>query len=175
MERRRLGTRTEAGLGLRANICLITSETFEAGKSGNPNDCLPCEDATSVDLDKDWHAIHFLLTGDTSLTFLQTGVQIAELEGHCELRSPQDVAALHARLSKTSASELMSTFDSMKFDALGIYPRRWAIRRDLFAPPDASRGSDKWLKAHIEGLLIEFIALVERAAEKGLGISVAIL
>ena len=165
-------------MGLRANICLITSETFEAGKSGNPNDCVPCEDKTSVDLDKDWHAIHFLLTGDTSKTFLQTGVQIAELEGHCELHSPQDVAALHARLSKTSASELMSAFDSMKFDELGIYPRGWAKSRDVLTPLDASKadkGSDKWLRAHIEAQLVEFIALVERAAEKGLGISVAIL
>jgi hypothetical protein len=61
----------------------------------------------------------------------------------------------------------MSNFDLRKFDELGIYPRRWAIR--------AAEGSDEWLRPHIEALLVEFIALVKRAAEKGLGISVAVL
>jgi hypothetical protein len=164
-------------LGLRANITLITAETFEAAKN-NLRNCARCEDETSVDLDKDWHAIHYLLTGDTKLTFLNTGIQVAEVDGHFEIHSPQDVAALHARLSKTSASELVSNFNSMKFDELGIYPRGWVKSRDVLAPLDASKadkGSDKWLRAHIEGLLVEFIALVERAAKKGLGILVTVL
>jgi hypothetical protein len=59
-------------LGLRANIWLVTPKTFEAAKRGDWENCAPCEDKTSVDLDKDWHAIHYLLTGDTKSTFLHT-------------------------------------------------------------------------------------------------------
>jgi hypothetical protein len=164
-------------LGLRANIWLVTPKTFEAAKRGDWENCAPCEDKTSVDLDKDWHAIHYLLTGDTKSTFLHTGVQLAGVDEHYELHSPQDVAALHSRLSATSASALMSTFDAKKFDELEIYPRGWVTSIAVLTPPDAAEanaGSDKWLRAHIEDLLAQFIALVERAAQKGLGICVTI-
>jgi hypothetical protein len=71
----------------------------------------------------------------------------------------------------------MSTFDAKKFDELEIYPRGWVTSIAVLTPPDAAEanaGSDKWLRAHIEDLLAQFIALVERAAQKGLGICVTI-
>ena len=115
-------------MGQRGRIALITAEffqastkaeTFEAAKN-NLKNCTRCEDETSVDLDKDWHAIHFLLTGDTKWSFLNTGVQVAVVDGHYEVHSPRDVAALHARLSKTTPSALMSNFNPTKFDELKI-------------------------------------------------------
>jgi hypothetical protein len=71
--------RRKMGLGLRANIWLITAKTFEAAKRGDWENCAPCEDKTSVDLDKDWHALHYLLTGDTKFTFLHTAFSSPEL------------------------------------------------------------------------------------------------
>ena len=112
------------------------------------------------------------------MTFLRSGVQVPpEASGHIEVHSPQDVAALDARLSKTTVSELMSTFDTSKFDELGIYRGRWAITTDASEPYTfkAAEESDKWLRAHIEGLLVQFIAFVKHAAESGLGIIVTIL
>ena len=165
-------------MGLRAKIHLITSETFEAVKSGHLENSTPCEDKTSVDLDKLWHAIHFLLTGNTSMTFLRSGVQVPpEASGHIEVHSPQDVAALDARLSKTTVSELMSTFDSAKFDALEIYGGRWAFPTDVSEPYTFKTAEeiDRQNREHIQELLVRFIAIVKHAAEKDLGILVAIL
>jgi hypothetical protein len=164
-------------LALRASFHLITSEAFEAAKSGDVKNWAPCDDQTTVELDIFWHAIHFLLTGDTSLTFLQSGVQIPQVSDHCEVHSPQDVIALDARLSKTTVSELMSTFDSAKFDGLGIYGGRWAIRTDVSEPYTfkAAEEWDKYQRGHIEELLVRFIAFVKHAAENNLGILVAIL
>ena len=164
-------------MSLRANIRLITEGGFDAGKSGDLDKYTPCEDQTSVELDMNWHVIHFLLTGDTNLTFLCSGVQIPEVSGHCEVHSPQDVAALDARLSKTTVSELMLTFDTAKFDELGIYGGLWAIRTDVSEPYTfkAREESDKWQRAHIEGLLAQFIVFVKHAAANDLGMVVTIL
>jgi Domain of unknown function (DUF1877) len=166
-------------LGLRAKIYLvrISSEGFEAAKSGDLKNFTPCWDQASVDLDIYWHAIHFLLTGDTSMTFLRSGVQILPQSEHCEVHSSQDVAALDARLSKTTVSELMSAFDSAKFDELGIYGGRWAMRTDVSEPYTfkAAEESDKISKSYIEGHLVRFIVFVKHAAENDLGIMVTIL
>jgi uncharacterized protein DUF1877 len=165
-------------MALRANICLITSETFEAVKSGDLKKWTPCEDKTSVELETSWHAIHFLLTGDASMTFLRSGVQVPpEASGHIEVHSPRDVAALDARLSRTTISELMSAFDSAKFDELGIYGGRWAVPTDVSEPYTfkAREESDKWLRADIEGLLVQFMAFVKHAAANDLGMLVTIL
>ena len=112
------------------------------------------------------------------MTFLRSGVQVPpEASGHIEVHSPQDVAALDARLSKMTVSDLMSSFNAIKFDELGIYGGRWAIGTDVSEPYTikAAEEWDKWLRAHIEGLLVQFIAFVRHAAEKDLGILVAIL
>jgi len=79
-------------------------------------------------------------------------------------------------LSKTTVSELMSAFDSAKFDELGIYGGQWATSTDVSEPYTfkAAEESDKWLRAHIEGLLMQFIAFVKHAAGKDLGILVVI-
>jgi hypothetical protein len=70
----------------------------------------------------------------------------------------------------------MSAFDTSKFDELGIYGGLWAIRTDVSEPYTfkAAEESDKWLRAHIEGLLVQFIAFVKHAAENDLGIFVII-
>jgi Domain of unknown function (DUF1877) len=164
-------------LPIRANIRLITGETFDAIKRGDPKNGTHCEDHTSVQLEIYWHAIHYLLTGDTTHTFLQSGVQIDEVSDHCEVHSPQDVATLHTRLCKTSVSELMSRFDPAKFDQLGIYGGRWAIPTDVSQPYtfQVAEESEKWHRAQLEKVLIQFIAFVQHAAEKNLGFVVLIL
>jgi hypothetical protein len=102
---------------------------------------------------------------------LQSGVQVQEVDEHCEVHSPQDVAALHARLSNTTVSELMSAFDSTKFDALEIYGGPWAFATDASEPYTFKTAEiiDKQNKDAIQEQLAQFIAFVKYAAEKGSG------
>src|SRR5262245_46051592 len=105
-------------------IHVITLQDFEAACRGERWRLRPGE--ASVDLEIYWHVVNYLVTGDAESTFLQSGVQMQPVseEGHFEVHSPQDVAALHARLSTKSAAELMSRFSSTKFDELGVYGLR---------------------------------------------------
>ena len=159
-------------------IHVITSQDFEAACKGESWTLRPGE--ASIELNIFWHAIHYLVTGDANLTFLLTGVQIpqvSEKDAHCEVHSPQDVAALHARLSTKSAAELMSAFDSTKFDALGIYGGRWAFATDVSEPYTFKTAEviDKLNRDDIQKLLVQFIAFVKRAAENGYGFFVTIM
>ena len=167
----------ELGLALRATVRLITLQAFEAASRGDVKIWTPCEDQTSIELDQFWHAIHYLLTGNTNLTFLQSGVQIDQVSEHCEVHSPQDVVALHARLSRKSASGLMSRYDSAKFDELGIYPKGWAIPTDVTQPYTLKVAEewDKYQRGHIEELVVRFVSFVQLAADKRLGFLVTIL
>jgi Domain of unknown function (DUF1877) len=139
--------------GLRAHIHLVTAEAFPIANAGAEGDFPACLDEPSVDLDKAWHAIHFLITGDTTRNFFLSGAQIAQVSEHCEVHPPRSVAALHAHLGKTSASEIMSTFDPEKLNALGIYDEAW----------------DQTSRRYIEERLVRFMAIVQRATAKGLG------
>jgi hypothetical protein len=161
---------------LQARIQFITLQAFEAAKRGDKS-WRPCEGQPCIDLDIFWHAIHYLLTGDSNVAFLQSGVQVQEVSEHCEVHSPQDIAALDARLSKTTVSELMSTFDSKKFDSLGIYRGRWTVPTDVSEPYTfkVHQEIDKQNREAIQGRLVQFIAAVKHAAEKGLGFFVIIM
>jgi hypothetical protein len=159
-------------------IHVITLQDFEAACRGERWKLRPGE--ASIELQTYWHVIHYLVTGDANSTFLQSGVQVQGVpveEMHCEVHSPQDVAALHARLSTKSTAELMSRFDTTKFDELGLYGGRWAIATDVSEPYTfkAREESDKWIRHEIEKVLVQFVSFVQHAAENGLGFYVAIM
>jgi len=89
----------------------------------------------SCDLDKAWHALHFLLTGGadddgTSLSFLVSGgTEIVELDqGYAppRLLSSAEVRRVHAALSELSDDALRARFDGARMDALDVYPRIWS-------------------------------------------------
>ena len=70
-------------------------------------------DASSIkyiNLDKAWHAIHYLLTGNSEHTFLLTGTQIEGVSEHCELHSPDSLRSLQLGLGSMSVAEIMSGF-----------------------------------------------------------------
>ena len=116
----------------------------------------PSETLKGTDLDKAWHAIHYLVTGDSELRFLLTGHDIAEFGGHLEAHSPTDIVALRARLSAKTDDEILSAFDAPLFNELGIYSGPWdASARDYIA---------EWLQ--------RFRVVVERAADNECGLAV---
>lgn len=87
----------------------------------------------TLELDKAWHGVHFLLSGSRDggsgiEGFLLSGDQIEEA-GDAEVfyHSPQNVAAFAELLHQTPPSLLRERFNGDRMDALNIYPEsRWS-------------------------------------------------
>lgn len=93
-------------------------------------------DPSRVDLEKDWHALHFLLTGDASLNpehhendplyNLVMGGRPTSLEasyGPVRKFEADDIRQIVAALEKISVDELRARFSPAAFNAAEIYPR----------------------------------------------------
>ncbi len=87
--------------------------------------------AESVSLEKAWHGLHYLLTGEVwegegPLAFLLAG---GEHEGGDEEAprwfSPEETAEIHRALSSVSDAALWSRFDAEEMEANEIYPGIW--------------------------------------------------
>lgn len=93
-------------------------------------------DPSRVDLEKDWHALHFLLTGETSLepehrpenplhNVVMGGHEANFQTGYGPARwfNLDDVKAIAQELSKISVADLRTRFSADVFNQAGIYPR----------------------------------------------------
>ena len=93
------------------------------------------EDSKHVDLDKDWHALHFLLTGDNSMepchieddplhNVVMGGhpTKIESTYGPVRCFSQVDVYDMVQALSEFTAVELRERFSAEEFNAANIYP-----------------------------------------------------
>lgn len=145
-------------MGIRANVHPITSESFDAAMRGDLDLFAPSEALDGTDLDKAWHAIHYLLTGDRDVRFLLTGHDIAAYGGHVEAHSPADVAALQARLASKTNEEILSAFDADLFNKMGIYPDQW----------------DESARSYVAEWLQRFRLVVDRAADNQCGLAVTL-
>jgi hypothetical protein len=92
-------------------------------------------DERRFSLEKEWHALHFLITGDSSLesdTQLQppycnivmegTPTQFEATYGFVRYLTPEEVRAVAELLSTISVEELRQRFDPAAFNAAKIYP-----------------------------------------------------
>lgn len=92
-------------------------------------------DSTRVELEKDWHALHFLLTGDASLDpehhpndplyNLVMGGKPTSLEasyGPVRKFDQDDIRQIVAALESISVDELRARFSPEAFNAAEIYP-----------------------------------------------------
>jgi hypothetical protein len=93
-------------------------------------------DPSRVDLEKDWHALHFLLTGDASLDpehhphdplyNLVMGGKPTSLEasyGPVRKFEQNDIRQIVAAIENISIDELRERFSPEAFNAAEIYPR----------------------------------------------------
>lgn len=143
-------------MGMCAHIYLISSDAYAAALRGDIEAFDTGSQGIVADLDKAWHAIHYLVTGDRELRFLIGGVQIQSVSEPFEAHSPESIRALHKRLNATSISALMANFDAGVFNTHDIYSGPW----------DATAAD------YIKGHLASFIATVRLAADQGKGIAV---
>ncbi len=84
-----------------------------------------------VSLEKAWHGLHFLLTGEVwggegPLAFLLAGgAQVGDDEEAPRWFTPQETANIHHALSGVSGDTLWSRFDANEMEQREIYPGIW--------------------------------------------------
>lgn len=92
------------------------------------------ETVRSMDLDKSWHGIHFLLNGTSGqgtppLDFLMVGGTEVGMDewGYSPPRAfqPDEVQAITRALEPLTEDELRARFDLWQMTKLGIYPDIW--------------------------------------------------
>jgi hypothetical protein len=118
-------------------------------------------------LEKAWHGLHFLLTGDVEegsgpLAFLLAGGE--QLDGDDEgprWFSPAETANIHQALSRVSDDALWSRFDAEQMQDLGVYPGIW--------DEDEADLREEYL-----GYFHELKGVVAAAAQSGRGLLVTI-
>lgn len=146
-------------MGMTARVYQITPNAFAAIKRGDLDDFESEFSTARVDLDKTWHAIHYLLTGSSEATFLSGGVQIPGISEHFEAHSPKTVSDLSRQVEGASALTFLVTYDPADFNAKEIFPGQW----DEIGPD------------YIGPCLEQFLAVVREAADVGDGIAILIV
>jgi hypothetical protein len=124
-----------------------------------------------VDLDKAWHALHFLLTGTAwegtpPLNFIVAGGESIGDEdvgyGPAHALRASEVSSLHSALRGIDSRALLERYDGPAMDALEIYPGGWAEYDPKGGAPFG----------YYSGAYDELRALVEEGAETGRGLLV---
>ncbi len=121
-----------------------------------------------IDLDKAWHAIHYLLTGtewegDPPLSYILNGGEVVgDVDvgyGPAHVLRPAEVRAFDAALSEISSENMRQRFNPQAMMAAKIYPTIW----------DRDPEEDDTL-----GYVLEYYetlkAFVHNVSEKGKGI-----
>lgn len=91
-----------------------------------PAELLEVHESMRTDLDKAWHGLHFLLTGEADEAPLPAGMLLGggtPLAGGSHLLAPEQVRACHQYLSAVTDEQLAGAFDPARMDQLDIYPR----------------------------------------------------
>ncbi|MBL0928131.1 MAG: YfbM family protein [Phycisphaerales bacterium] len=97
------------------------------------------DESPEVELGKDWHALHFLLSGDATLDpapdpakplafILAGGKPIGDVDvgyGPARGLSSAEVRAVAAALRSVTPDQLRARFNGKAFDAANIYPGSW--------------------------------------------------
>jgi len=143
-------------MGTQAHIYFITAESYSSVLRGDIDGFSAGCEGIMADLDKAWHAIHYLITGNTDDCLLSGGVQIPDVSEQFEAYSPEAIRLLYEQLSTTTLQQLMRKFDPELFNAKDIYPSGW----------DDSR------RDYVEENLERFITTIRQAANAGKGIAV---
>jgi hypothetical protein len=141
---------------------LYGSEEEEDSDDASPDDSL-------LPMEKNWHALHFLLTGTSwggtaPLHFIAAGGKPVGDEdvgyGPARAFTPQQVKEISRALEDVGREDLRRRFNARKMDELDIYPKDWMESADEDA---------------LDFLLGDFDALkrfLRESAEQGLGLLV---
>jgi hypothetical protein len=98
-----------------------------------PDDQRPFSADEHLDIDKSWHAIHYLLNSDTwegepFFDVVLGGTELGEDIGYGPARylSPKEVQAVANALQELPAFEVLERFDAQRLNDAEIYPHGWS-------------------------------------------------
>ncbi len=91
------------------------------------------EDVYAIDVDKAWHAIHYMLTGsadggpEPACLAILGGIEIGEDLGYGppRLLNAEDVSRIASLLESLPPDTFAKRYDPKAMDAAGIYPEIW--------------------------------------------------
>jgi hypothetical protein len=151
------------GLILRLFPITITEVTSEPVQ-GAP--ILAADPDRSIDIEKAWHGLHFLLTGtadegEEPTCYLVRGGEDLDDEGHTRALRPEQVRRFADYLSALTPAELKRRYDPERMSKLAIYPDRIWMR-----PASASESPLEWLL----DCFSELREFMSRAAASGQGV-----
>jgi hypothetical protein len=113
-------------MGMYCEVSAASSES--QALNGQP----PRDSESSVSLEKAWHGLHYLLTGEVwegrgPLAFLLAGGEQLGDEEESPVRwfDPQEAGQIHRALAGISDDELWSRFDADEMERQEIYPGIW--------------------------------------------------
>src|SRR4051812_5154835 len=125
-----------ANAGMRMTLHLLNAQQISAIKKDPAKIvalAMSRDAATSLDVDKDWHGIHYLLTQRAHPTAsaqskaIFGGQEIGEDLGYgpARLLSPVEVKEVAKALEGETEAKVAVRYDPKKMDAMQIYPEIW--------------------------------------------------
>ena len=141
----------------------------EVDPDAAPTEYTPDPDR-SIDIEKGWHGLHFLLTGtadegEEPACFLMRGGEDVDDEGLARALRPKQVRQFAEYLSGLTKSELERRYDPARMTQLDIYPGAIWTR-----PASGGETPLAWLI----GCFTETQAFISRAAAAGDGVIIAV-
>ncbi|MEX0717745.1 MAG: YfbM family protein [Planctomycetaceae bacterium] len=114
-------------MGICCEIAAVPSDEIRQ-LLDDPESAVAADFSRSVGLEKAWHGLHFLLTGDVMggaepLCFLLAGGR--EVDETLRIFDAPQVRSLDQALSQVSDEELWRRFDPSTMSAQGVYPDIW--------------------------------------------------
>jgi hypothetical protein len=124
----------------------LTPITISEVEPLDDNEAAAFDTDRTIDIEKGWHGLHFLLTGtadegDEPACYLVRGGEDIDDEGIFHALRPREAKRFAEHLSGLSRSDLEKRFDPQRMMQLEIYPEIWT------RPPSATEQPLPWLLA----------------------------
>lgn len=155
-------------MGMYCEVTTASRDVFENLSSTDTNFGGGTATASSVSLEKSWHGLHYLLTGEVwegtgPLGFLLSGGEVLGDDEESGVRwfTPDETAKINAALANVTDDELWSRFDADAMESQEIYPGIW--------DEDESDLKEEYLS-----YFNELKKVVQSAASAGQGLMVSI-
>jgi hypothetical protein len=158
-------------MGMYCEISVATPDDFKRLSAGTSRLGSGQQIATAlaepVSLEKAWHGLHYLLTGEVwegtgPLAFLLVGGEhVNDDEEAPRWFTPQEATEIHQALTAVSDDQLWSRFDAQQMEQLEVYPGIW--------DEDEDELKDEYLT-----YFLQLKQVVSAAAESGQGLLIAI-
>jgi hypothetical protein len=136
-------TREVRPKGLFGFLLRLTPITISEVDPDDDTPWAPPDPDRTIDIEKGWHGLHFLLTGtadggEEPGDFLLEGGEPLDDEGHARAFRPVQVERVAHYLASLSAEEVAGRYDPERMVELDIYPAVWTREQE-------EDGSRKWL------------------------------